>query len=1168
MYKILHQFFLRQRPLIPKTLLAMKLITFIMIVSIMQVSASLRAQKITLSERNASLDKVLTAIKAQTGYDFVFTGSLLKNAKPVTVTVVNEELENVLAQIFKDQPLLYSIEDNTVVVIRKEKSFMDRLKEVFVLPVDVRGTVTDSLGQPLAGATIKVKGTNMTAIANNDGSFFFPGLKEDAILEVYYIGYKTKEIAVKGVKGSVTVVLYLENKALEEVVVSTGYQKMSAEKLAGSFDVITNHRFNEQVGTGILERLESVASSLSVDRKTNKPGINIRGISTLNGQRGALVIIDNFPYEGDMGNINPNDVENITILKDAAASSIWGAKAANGVIVITTKRGRYQQPLRLSYNTNFSVTEKPNLNYLKPMSSSDFIDLEMFLFEKGQYTSMESPTSAAPLTPLVELLIAKRDGKISAADADAQIAWLRQQNNMDNYAQHFYRTGINRQYSIGLSGGEQKQWWSLSAGYDRNSSNLDAAYDRLNLSFKNGYMPVKNLELAIGGYYTRSARHSGQMEYGSIRATNGSLPPYVNFTDENGNALPVMNQYRSEYLSRFAGIDQLLDWNYYPAKEALLTPNSAKLQDLMLNLSAKYQWQGFGAQILYQYGRQTTVDEQFYEEDSYYTRNLINTLTQVSGGTVKRPIPLGTIYDYGNGQYSRHHLRGQLEYKNTFAQRHELNAFAGVELRDEFSLNDSFRRYGFDRILGSSVSVDFANIYPRFLGSGQIPITNNSNHSYGTNRYVSLYANAAYTYLNKYTLTASARRDASNLFGLNVNDQWNPFWSLGGSWHISRESFFKYKADLRLRASYGVSGNVNPNMAAVTTIVYDAVSTYTRQPMTNYKNFRNPELRWENTYMFNVGLDFSLLDHRLKGSLEYYRKRGTDLFGLAEIDATAGIGNTMTKNVATMKGNGVDLNLQWQHTKGVLNWQSDINFSLNRDEITAYYLLTNPGNLLLVGTNRITGQVGRPVYALYSYQWGGLDGQSGNPVGYVNGRQSTDYAYMTANARTPEEMVYNGRIMPAYFGAFGNAFSYKGLSLSIRFSTKLGYFFRRSTVSYTNLVGSRQGHADYALRWQNPGDEQHTDVPSFIYPVSSARNTFYEYSEATAEKGDHIRLQYVNLAYAAFKQGRYKSLQNLQLFAAGNQLGIIWSTNKQHLDPDYPNLPPRPIWSFGIRGTL
>ena len=1032
----------------------------------------------------------------------------------------------------------------------------------------LKGKVTAD-NEALKGASILVDGV-AKAQSDEAGFFSLQVQKVPFRLSVRHMSYVPLDTMISSLpKAPLLLRMQLAIAQLEAVKVSTGYQQVSAEKLAGSYDVIGNERYQEQVGSNVLERLEGVASSLSVDRKTNKPSINVRGISTLNGERGALIVVDNFPYEGDIDNLNPNDIAHVTILKDAAASSIWGARAANGVIVITTKRGQYGQKVKVNYNANVSLLAKPDLNDVSRMSTSDFIDMEMFLFDKGQYASLESPSSTVPLTPVVELLIAKRDGKISAAEANAQIAMLRQQNNINNYTDHFYRVGVNRQYAIGLSGGEQKQWWSTSVGYDQNNSNLNATFDRLNLSLKNGFRPTKNLELVIGAYYTHSKRHSGQLEYSQIRATNGSLPPYVNFVDEQGSALAVMNQYRAAYLNSFTGIKQLLDWNYYPAEEALLSPNTVKLHDLMLNFNAKYQWRGFSAQVLYQYGRQTTVNEQFYEGNSYYTRNMINALTQVSGGTVKRPIPLGTIYDYANNQYSRHHLRGQLEYQNTFAQRHELNVFAGAELRDEFSLNDSFRRYGFDKLFGSSVSVDFASNYPRFLGGGSIPIANNTNQYYATDRYVSLYANAGYTYLNRYTLTASVRRDASNLFGLNVNDQWNPFWSVGASWHLSRESFFRWKFDdLRLRASYGVSGNVNPDMAAVTTLNNDGTSVYTQQLMTVFKNFRNPELRWENTYMFNVGADFALLNNRLTGSLEYYHKRGTDLFGLAEIDATAGIGNTMTKNVAAMKGSGIDLNLAWQHRKGVFNWQSDVNFSMNRDEITDYYLPVNQGNILLVGDNRITGQVGKPVYALYSYRWGGLDGQTGSPVGFVNGQPSSDYAYMTANARKPEEMVYEGRVMPTYFGAIGNTFIYKGLSLTVRLSTKFGYFFRRSTISYVNLVGNRRGHGDYALRWQKPGDERHTNVPSFVYPLSSARDAFYEYSEATAERGDHVRLQYINLGYAAFKQSRYTSLQNLQLFIAGNQLGMIWTANKHGLDPDYPNLPPKPIWSFGIKGTL
>lgn len=999
--------------------------------------------------------------------------------------------------------------------------------------------------------------------------FVFTMPKVPFTLRISSIGYKTLDTLINKLPTTELVFYLLPQVAqLEEVKISTGYQQLTAEKLAGSFDVIGKQKLNEQVSIGILDRLEGVASSLAVDRKTNKPSINIRGISTLNGERGALIVLDNFPYEGDMNNINPSDVESITLLKDAAASSIWGAKAANGVIVITTKKGQYQQALKLNFNTNISITAKPDLNYLKPMSSVDFVDMEIFLFDKGYYASMENTASASPLTPAIELLIAKRDGKLNGADADAQLALLRQQSGTNNFMNSFYKTGINRQYALDLSGGAEKNWWSLAMGYDQNTSNLDADYNRLNLNFKNSFKPLKNLEIGFGAYYTNSLRKSGQMEYSTMRTTNGSfLPPYVNFTDDDGNALAVMNQYRPIYLQSFTGSNQLLDWNYYPATEAFNNPNSTKLNDLMFNVNAKYQLGGLGLQLLYQYGRQQSTAEQFYEPGGYYNRNLINTITQVTGVTVKRPIPEGTIYDYGNSIYRRHNLRGQVDYKKTYATVHELNVFGGVELRDEFGLNDSFRRYGFNKELGNSISVDFANSYPRFLGGGQTSISNNSVHAYNTDRYLSFYANAGYTLLNKYTLTGSVRRDASNLFGLNTNDKWNPFWSLGASWHVNREKWFVWKFDnLRLRASYGVSGSVNPDIAAVTTILNDATSIYTQHMMSNYKNFINPELRWENTYMLNIGLDFAMLNHRLKGSVEYYRKKGTDLFGLEEIDPTAGIGFTMTKNVASMMGEGVDVNLQWQHTKDELQWLSDFNFSYNRDEITSYYLLASPASNLLVGTNRITGLVGKPVYALYSYQWGGLDGQTGNPIGYVNGEKSSDYAYITASARTPNDVVYNGRVMPAYFMALGNTFGYKGFTLSFRFSAKFGYYFRRNTINHTSVAASRLGHSDYALRWQKPGDELQTNVPSFVYPLSSARSSFYENSEATVEKGDHIRLQYINLSYAAFRHSKYNALKNLQVFAAGNQLGIVWASNKQGLDPDYMALPNTRVWSFGIKG--
>lgn len=1065
--------------------------------------------------------------------------------------------------------------------------FQSKLKLIFLLLIPAlfywQGTFAQQVingkvyalpgNKALQGATLQIKNQNVSVQSSNNGQFQLRPSTWPVHLLVSHIGYKSIDTLLNTIDAKELVFLLspIEN-LLDEVQINTGYQKLPIERATGSFGLVDQNKFNEQVGTDVLSRLEMLAGSLSVDRKSSKPGIAIRGLSTINGQRGALVILDNFPYEGDMNNINPNDVESITLLKDAAAASIWGARAGNGVIVITTKNGKFNKNLKIDFNSNISLLEKPDLNYLKPMLSADYIDVEQFLFDKDYYKTMELPSSSAPLTPVIELLIAKRDKKITEAYVTEQLELLRQSNSSDNYGSTFYRNGLNRQFATSMSGGSNIMWWLFSAGYDQNRDNLDAGYRRLNINIKNTWKLLKQLEMKADAYLTSSQTESGQPEYNALRAVNGALPPYTSFVNDIGNPIPVMYQYRDAYLAGINGSKQLLDWNYYPASNAQYMPSNNNLQDILANVNIKYNpLKGLNVNVFYQYGKQNRLNEQYYDKESYYTRDMVNSFSQVSGTTIKRPVPLGTIYDRNENTYKRQNIRGQVDYTQSWNNKHEITLLAGAEVRDEGIWGSNSRRYGFDEELLTSVAVDYANTYPRFLDGSSTFISNNDGMNSATNRYVSLYGNMAYTFKQRYTLSGSVRRDASNLFGLNVNDKWNPFWSAGASWNIDKEIFFDldFINSLKLRGSYGVSGNVNPDMAAVTTIVYSSTSPFTQSPTANFKNYRNPELKWENIYMLNLGLDFNVLNNRISGSLEYFNKKGKGLFGLTALDATAGIGNSITKNVATMTGNGFDVNLQSFNLKGKLGWNTDLIFGTYKDKITDYYLVSNSASLLLTGYSNVAGVIGKPVYSLFSYQWAGLDPANGNPLGYENGNISSNYTYITASARTVNDLVYNGPIMPTFFAAIGNTVSYKNISLTFRISGKFGYYFRRNSINYTNLVATRDGHSDFVKRWQKSGDELLTNVPSFTYPISSSRDAFYTNSEATVEKGDHIRLQYINLNYQLDKQNHKKlPFKSLQVFAAANNLGIIWATNKQHLDPDYIALPPTKIISFGLKGTL
>jgi TonB-dependent SusC/RagA subfamily outer membrane receptor len=314
---------------------------------------------------------------------------------------------------------------------------------------------------------------------------------------------------------------------VEITAVNNGYQTIGRERTTGSFVKIDNELLNRKVSTNILDRLDGVTSGLLFNRNNiNDELLSIRGRSTLLDKDAAtpLIVLDNFPYEGDIANINPNIVESITILKDAAAAAIWGARSGNGVIVITTKKGSYQQPIRIDANVNTTFSQKPDLFYSKNfLSATDYIDVEQYLFGKGFYDAqLNSTTSFTALTPVVELLARKRAGTISAADADNQINQLRSNDVRKEFSKYVYQTPVNRQYALTISGGGVNNSFIVSAGHDNNTDLLSRnGYTRSSFNAENRLRLFKGFELVTTIYYTASDQAINNQN--GFRASNNYL---------------------------------------------------------------------------------------------------------------------------------------------------------------------------------------------------------------------------------------------------------------------------------------------------------------------------------------------------------------------------------------------------------------------------------------------------------------------------------------------------------------------------------------------------------------------------------------------------------------------------------------------------------------------
>lgn len=1166
-----------------------------LIASSIQLSANVYGQGITLSVRNESLQNIFREIQKQTEYNFIFSDNDLAIAEKVTMSVKNASLADVLQRCFNRQPLTYVITDKMVIIKRKRSPERDKPGNgEGRKPIDVKGQVTNEKGEPLAGATISVKGTTKATSSNADGTFILTGVTEGATLVISSVGYEIKTVRLTDER-PITIHLKVSATVMKTVTISTGYQQIPKERATGSFEFINKEELSRRAGVDILSRLEGVTTSILFDRRNLPVGQNtitasniiIRGISTITESiKAPLIVLNNFPYEGNINNINPNDVESITILKDAAAASIWGARAGNGVIVITTKQGQFNQPARLSINSSINIIEKPGLFHYPRMLPTEFIDVESFLFDKGFYDGDISSTTTRPaLTPVVEILAQQRAGTITAGEATAQIDALRKLDVRNDFSKHIYRTSVNQQYALNLSGGSEKIKYSLSGGFDKNPAALVGdQLQRVTLRSDNTFAPVKNLELTIGIGYTHTTAENNSI--GNIDAWNyvsnpasRRLYPYAQLTDAAGNPVTLPHDYRTGYIDT-AGAGKLLDWKYRPLDELNLADNTVKQQDIMLNAGIQYTFtKWLRAQANYQYEHQNGELNRYYNKQTYYARNLINLFTQINGNSIKYIVPNEGILFEETGELTSHAGRMQLTINNTWNDKHQVSGIAGTEIREGTRNTSSRIIYGFNKETRSASNVDFTTFFPLYgrLGGGSSRIPGGLAFNKKLDRFVSLYANAAYTYDNRYTISGSVRRDAANLFGVDINKKWKPLWSAGLSWNISNESFYNLDAVryLRLRLTYGYQGNVNNSISPYTILQrFPASGSIINQPSANIMQPADPSLSWETIRQLNAGLDFRILDDRISGSIEYYQKRSTNLIFNATIDPTTGV-SAVHRNSANMQGRGIDLSLTTLNLKGKLKWQTDLLLSYVSTKVTQYLRddsQTFASGIVEAGGLTLSPVKGYAPYGLYSYRFAGLDPVSGSPQGYINKQVSTDYAAIQQQllANNPE-LVYHGPGIPPYFGNLNNMLSYKNIALLVNIAYRFGYYFRKSTISYYSLYNQGITHPDFGKRWQKPGDEQSTTVPSMVYPLPDTyRDMFYAGSSVNVLKGDHIRLQSIKLSYTIDKTTwRLLPMQNLEFYLIATNLGILWRANKEGLDPDYDSgnaaFPPLKMVALGLK---
>ncbi|MFD1771336.1 SusC/RagA family TonB-linked outer membrane protein [Sphingobacterium suaedae] len=1029
-------------------------------------------------------------------------------------------------------------------------------------------------GEAVQGATIRDSMGKTLSMSGADGIFILGSIPPGKI-RIAAVGYEPLDIELSGV--DTLFLLTPGTQLLDAVEVNTGYQKISRERAAGSFSHLDQALLERSVSMDIISRLEDVTPGLQFDRRgadrdaKDPASLRVRGINTINSSSSPLIVLDNFPFEGEIGSINPNDIKSVTVLRDASAASIWGARAANGVIVITTKSGASGVRMKLNYSASSQWRSRPDQYYNRAfINSTDYIELERWLFDQSFYSSLEKSSSRPVLSPVVEQLIRKRDDPSTAGQVEMELSRLSELDIRRDIDRYLMRPERQQQHHVSLSGSPQGAGYYVSVGYDNNlDSDVSQRSERVTVTARNmlGLLPWLRVKSDINWVREKNldkGLYSGISNY-----------PYNELMGQDGRAGVIYTGYREPFKQQAMELGGV-DWQYRPLEESDRFSSQGTSGRLLLNSSVEVDIaEGLGLQGMYRYqmvGGNTRME---YQPDSYYVRNLVNRYMQ-SDGVSK--FPHNGILRLDDHDQKGYDLRLQLNYSKLIGNLFHVDALAGYERRELVREGSVAQYFDYDgELLTVNNQLDYMTRFAvRPSGTARLP-TPLASVSRLVDRNISYYGNIGFSMASMYTLTGSLRWDASNLFGVKANQKGTPLWSVGGAVLLNKLELLQcaWLDMLKVRLTYGYNGNVNTGASALMTAYY-GTDYQTGLRYAEIRNPGNPQLGWERVGVWNLGTDFSVLSGRVQGSLDVYQKRASDLLGQLTTDPTNGFVPMFQKNnlvnYGAMQTRGLDGQLTVFPLRGKVGWRIDNIVGMTDNKVTRYeFDALTGGNLRSRVGSSVSGSIvkeGVSLDALYTLPWYGLDGKTGAPVVVTDGHRGQDYAGYIAQL-TVDQLLYDKVQVPRYYGSLRSTLSYKSFDISVNLVWKAGYHFMRSTVRYDGLYNMGQMNSDYSDRWKVPGDEMRTDIPSRPLITESnlgGRDFVYASSRAVMESGSHIRLGDVRLGYRFEPTGAFRGIKT-SLFLYGNNLGILWRANRYGIDPDraQSTLLPGSSWSVGLR---
>ncbi|WP_281309927.1 SusC/RagA family TonB-linked outer membrane protein [Flavobacterium flavigenum] len=1118
--------------------------------------------EISVKVQGASLQTLFADIQQKSDYVFFYNDDLIASVKKVSVNQYGT-VEQILNTALYNTGLTYSVIDKQIVIKKnKTKTSSGELE-----PFEVKGTVSDKKGNRLVGVNVLLVGTQIWDITREKGEYRIEVVATDS-LRFSYLGFKTKTIAVNN-KKVINVVLEPQVELLKDLVVvaSNGYTDIPKERVTGSFEVIGAKELSQVPTVDIASRLEGKIAGVNVDPRTGN--ITIRGTNSYSGTS-PLIVIDGFPQSDNdfkfsrrgvpgssiLSYLNPDDVESITVLKDAAAASIWGSRAANGVIVVTTKKGKKAEQT-INFSTTTTIGEKMDLGKLRVMNTAQYIDYEKDLVSGGFASDDISNWQAKNPSAAQEIMFRQQRGEISLTERDQLLNQLSQNDNLGQINRYLLRNSATTQYDLSVSGGSDKSTYYLSLGYNKDEAAMIGNQSKsYNVTLNNSFQLKSFLKLNTGINYVSSNYQTNTVANEALsNVSTTALRPYDMLADQNGNGIDRYIIFRPEVAKGFEA-KGYLPWTYNYLDELNYSNVITKGANIRLNASLTAtvtNWLNFEASGMY--AKISNKTKSLSELDSYYSRNAINEATSVNAaGKLVYGIPVGAYLYNSNSENESQSMRLQMNINKNFNENNSLHFLAGSEVREERREGSGQRFYGYDTDTNSGQSVNPTVYYTTIYGWQTYIGTSDNSISKFRDRYLSYYGLGSYDFMNRYHLSGSVRFDDYNLLGASRKNRALPLWSAGGKWDINKEFFLRevsWLDNLAARVTYGKAGSApGGGFGSNSAVIGVGSIDYNTQLPTAYISLpENAEIKWETTTTLNFGLDYSVFKNRLRGSVDLYYKKSKDILTNVPYNPTYGW-SYLNYNTATLDGHGVDVNIGAVIVDKAFKWDSNFNFAYNTNEVSDSRFKATTTNQYL-----FSGQIeGKALTSLYAYRWAGLDASGQSTISKNDGTVINSSQGISSVA--PEDLKYMGTTVAPYFGGFMNNFSYSNFTLGVQVTYYMGHVFRNSVLqNYPSYSGVQYGAVGkdelIADRWRQAGDEASTNVPGLANISYNSLNR-YQMADINVLPADNIRLQQISLGYSVPSKFLDKTfLKSLSFNFAARNLGLLWVKNDEGIDPQY-----------------